>query len=524
MERLRQALLDGAFLLDLPATDLRRVLAQALDFVVARKLLERKDRELIEQQLFEPERFAQAAIGQSIAIPHAYSPAFAGPAIVFIRLRHPVNMDAPDGVPVRFVFLLLGPPGAPEVHLDTLASIARLASDDEFRFEAAHAATQLDLVAALDRFAHRNRPRAGSGRSSKDAGLTYSGTWGGGLLRDIRTRWACYASDFRDGLHPKALAAVLFLFFACLAPAVTFGGVMAEHTGNQIGVVEMLLATALGGMIYAVASGQPLILLGGTGPVLVFTAILYDLCLRLNLQPYFLETYAWVGLWTAVFLVLLAYFEASCLMRFVTRFTDETFGALMSIIFIYYAVAALGGIVAEVYGSPTKRHDEALVPMLLTGGTFFIALSLSRFRRSRYLLPKVREFLADFRTGNRHDGDDGVGGDLVLGCGDQDARRQGNPGAQAPIVRGWSIRFAPQWVWLASAAPAARRAVAVHCAERYGTLDQQPRESTAERRGVSFGSGCDRVADRFLFAAGVALADRRHGSLVESIAGAGRCG
>ncbi len=396
MERLRQALLDGAFLLDLPTHDLTATLSQALDFVIARKLLDRTDRQLIEAQLFEPERFAQSAIGHSVAIPHAYSPAFAAPVILFIRLRHAVNMDAPDGVPVRFVFLLLGPKGAPEEHLDTLAAIARLASDDEFRFEAIHAATQLDLVAALDRFARRNRPRASPKPPPDDAGLVYSGVWGGGLWRDIRTRWACYASDFRDGLHPKALAAVLFLFFACLAPAVTFGGVMAEHTGNQIGVVEMLLATALGGMIYAVASGQPLILLGGTGPVLVFTAILYDLCLQLGLEPYFLETYAWVGLWTAVFLVLLAYFEASCLMRFVTRFTDETFGALMSIIFIYYAVAALGGIVAEVYGSPTQSHDEALVPLLLTGGTFFIALSLSRFRRSRYLLPKVREFLADF--------------------------------------------------------------------------------------------------------------------------------
>ena len=173
-------------------------------------------------------------------------------------------------------------------------------SDDEFRFDAGVARTQLDLLAALDRFNERTAPPPSPKRESRE-GLAYTRRLFSGLVADIRRRLPHYASDFRDGMHAKCLASTLFLFFACLAPAVTFGGIMGELTGNQIGAVEMLVASAVCGVAYALLSGQPLIILGGTGPLLVFTAILYRLCN--DLQIPFLPTYCWVGLWTALLLV-----------------------------------------------------------------------------------------------------------------------------------------------------------------------------------------------------------------------------
>ena len=294
-----------------------------------------------------------------------------------------------------------------------------------------------------------------------DPGLAYSGRWGAGLWADIKRRGACYASDFSDGVHPKVLASVLFLFFACLAPAVTFGGVLAELTDNQIGVVEMLVATAIGGVLYALTAGQPMILLGGTGPLLVFTWVLYMLCQRLQLSEYFLECYAWVGLWTALFLGLLALLEASCLMRYVTRFTDETFAALMSVIFIYTALHALLVIVSQVYQTQQVRHDEALVPMILTGGTFFLGLSLSRFRRSRYLWPALRKFLADFGPAIA------MGGMTLLAItwfSDVETKSLNVRDSLSPSQdRSWLINpfLAPQWVWAAAAIPAVLAALLI---------------------------------------------------------------
>jgi len=227
-------------------------------------------------------------------------------------------------------------------------------------------------------------------------GLAYTGRLGGGVIGDIRRRLPHYWSDFRDGFHPKCLGSTLFLFFACLAPAVTFGGLMAVETGNEIGAVEMILASALCGTVYALFSGTPLIILGGTGPLLIFTAVLYGLCDKLDIA--FLPTYAWVGLWSATFLLILAVTDASSLMRFFTRFTDEIFAALISLIFIYEAVEKLAHEFLEVGAGKNASLDlsGALLSLVLAGGTFYIAMSLSRFRRSSFLLPRFREFLADF--------------------------------------------------------------------------------------------------------------------------------
>jgi mannitol/fructose-specific phosphotransferase system IIA component (Ntr-type) len=389
---LRKALIEGSFLLDLDERDMASIIHRALDFVVARGVLPTERRDEVEGRLLEREQEASTAIGNAVAVPHTYLNAFSDPVILFVRLSHPINLGAPDGVPTRFVFMLLGPTGTQAQHLDTLANIARLMSDGGFRYDAGVARTQLDLLAALDRFHARSEPPPTSQKEPRPQPLQYTGRLFGGLIADIRRRLPHYASDFRDGLHTKCVASTLFLFFAFLAPAVTFGGIMGKLTGNQIGAVEMLVATAVGGIVYAILSGQPLIILGGTGPLLVFTAILYRLCN--DLQIPFLPTYVWVGLWTTLLLVVLAATDASCLMRYFTRFTDEIFAALISLIFVYEAIKGLVRVFADL--GVKQNHDTALLSVLLAFGTFYVAMSLSRFRRSRFLFSWMREFLADF--------------------------------------------------------------------------------------------------------------------------------
>jgi len=392
MKRLRKALIDGSFLLDLDEHDMVSILRRALDFVTARGVLPTERADEVEARLLERELQVSTAIGNAVAVPHTYLSAFSEPVIVFVRLSHPTNLGAPDGVPTRFLFVLLGPSGAQAQHLDTLANIARLMADDEFRYDASVARTQLDLLAALDRFDARTAPPPTPRREPAPQPLTYTGRLFGGLIDDVRRRAPHYAGDFRDGLHTKCLASTLFLFFACVAPAVTFGGIMGQLTGNQIGAIEMLVASAVCGIVYALFSGQPLIILGGTGPLLVFTAILYRLCV--DLQIPFLPTYTWVGLWTSLLLLVLAATEASCLMRYFTRFTNEIFAALISIIFIYEAIKGLVQIYTDT--DVPQQHATYLLSLLLALGTFFVALSLARFRSSRYLRSWIREFLADF--------------------------------------------------------------------------------------------------------------------------------
>jgi mannitol/fructose-specific phosphotransferase system IIA component (Ntr-type) len=462
MKLLRKALLDGSFLLDIDADDMTSIFRHALDYVVARGLLAANRREEVEAGLLDREQQVSTAIGNSVAVPHAYTDAFREPVIVFVRLAHPLNLGAPDGVPAHFVFVLLGPTGAEMPHLDALASIARLMSDDEFRYDAGDARTQLDLLAALDRFNARNAPPPAARTEAVPQAFPYSGRLCGGLIADIRRRLPHYTSDFRDGLHSKCLASTLFLFFACLAPAVTFGGIMAELTDNYIGATEMIIASAFCGIVFAMVSGQPLIILGGTGPLLIYTWLLYVLCGHLGLAEHFLEVRAWVGLWTGLILVVLSVTDASCLMRYFTRFTDEIFAALISIIFIYAAVDALAYIVSDVYQAEAVSHDRALVPLLLAIGTFYIAMSLSRFRRSRYLLPQIREFLSDFGPAIALAAMTLV---AVMWFHDVETKTLPAPDSIQPTIeRSWLIDpfQAPRWVWIAALGPAILAAVLVY--------------------------------------------------------------
>ncbi len=48
-----------------------------------------------------------------------------------------------------------------------------------------------------------------------------------------------------------------------------------DKTDKWMGVSEMLVSTAICGVVFSLLSGQPLIIIGATGPVLVFEEALY---------------------------------------------------------------------------------------------------------------------------------------------------------------------------------------------------------------------------------------------------------
>ena len=84
----------------------------------------------------------------------------------------------------------------------------------------------------------------------------------GGLINDLRRRFKWYFSDFKDGLNSQCLAAAIFIYFAGLSGAVAFGGLLGEKTGNLIGISETLLLSSLGGILFALFAGMPLIITG----------------------------------------------------------------------------------------------------------------------------------------------------------------------------------------------------------------------------------------------------------------------
>jgi len=75
------------------------------------------------------ERLGGTGLGHGVAIPHGRSSAVEHASAAFVRLAHPVDFGADDGVPVDLVAALLVPAHFTDQHLKLLAELAELFSD-----------------------------------------------------------------------------------------------------------------------------------------------------------------------------------------------------------------------------------------------------------------------------------------------------------------------------------------------------------------------------------------------------------
>ena len=230
--------------------------------------------------------------------------------------------------------------------------------------------------------------------TNSSEGLEWTGRLFGGISDDIKRRLPHYVDDFKQGFHSKVAGSTLFLYFAALANAIAFGALTGEVTNNTIGIMEMVIVTAVGGIIFALFSGQPLTILGGTGPITIFTGMLYEACVQLEIS--FLATYAWVGIWSGALMLICAFIDASALMRYFTRFTDEIFAALISVIFIVEAVKDSSEPFINAFNVDDPDYSTAFLTVILALGTFTIAKFLKGSLNTPFLRRGFRNFLSDF--------------------------------------------------------------------------------------------------------------------------------
>lgn len=108
---------------DLPSTDRPAVLRAISDKIAAQGLV-RDPRELF-QKLWEREQLGSTGVGSGVAIPHCKLPGLRQGMVAVGMVPDGVDFDAPDGQPVRLLFLVLSPSAAPAEHLQVLATISR---------------------------------------------------------------------------------------------------------------------------------------------------------------------------------------------------------------------------------------------------------------------------------------------------------------------------------------------------------------------------------------------------------------
>ncbi|XP_073707589.1 electroneutral sodium bicarbonate exchanger 1 isoform X4 [Garra rufa] len=312
--------------------------------------------------------------------------------VAFVRLSPAVLLSGLTEVPIptRFLFILLGPDGKAQQYHEIGRSMATIMTDEIFHDVAYKAKDRGDLLAGIDEFLDqvtvlppgewdpsirieppksvpsqekRKMPGVPNGTAvpveEEQHGehhgpeLQRTGRLFGGLILDVKRKAPFYFSDFKDGLNLQCIASFLFLYCACMSPVITFGGLLGEATEGRISAIESLLGASMTGVAYSLFAGQPLTILGSTGPVLVFEKILFKFCKDYDLSYLSLRTC--IGLWTAFLCLLLVATDASSLVCYITRFTEEAFAALICLIFIYEALEKLFHL-GELY--PINRHAE----------------------------------------------------------------------------------------------------------------------------------------------------------------------
>uniref|UniRef100_A0A669PV53 Anion exchange protein n=1 Tax=Phasianus colchicus TaxID=9054 RepID=A0A669PV53_PHACC len=481
------------------------------------------------------------------------------PFVAFVRLLQATMLGGVTEVPVptRFLFILLGPAGKAKSYNEIGRAIATLMVDDLFSDVAYKARDREDLIAGIDEFLDevivlppgewdpnirieppKKVPSAEKrksvfslnevGQMNGTAGGAGAGSGGGGsddgempevheigeefcggLYLDIKRKLPWFPSDFYEGFHIQSISAILFIYLGCITNAITFGGLLGDATDNYQGVMESFLGTAMAGSMFCLFAGQPLIILSSTGPILIFEKLLFDFSKGNGID--YMEFRLWIGLHSALQCLILVATDASFIIKYITRFTEEGFSTLISFIFIYDAIKKMIGafkyypinsdfkpdyvtmykceciapdpgeykpfsynainLTALDWTQLSKKEclkyggslvgksckfvpDLALMSFILFFGTYSMTLTLKKFKFSRYFPTKLRKLISDFS----------IFMSILMFVGLDVLFGLNTPKLQVPtdfkptrVDRGWFVfPFGknPWWVYLASALPA----------------------------------------------------------------------
>ncbi|KAH6655096.1 anion exchange family protein [Truncatella angustata] len=231
-----------------------------------------------------------------------------------------------------------------------------------------------------------------SSRSHASQGSTRPDSWWKihlfrGMINDIRRRAPYYWSDYKDAWDYRVVPATIYMYFANIMPALAFSLDMFTKTDMQYGVNEVLLASVLGAVVFAVLACQPLVIVGVTGPITVFNYTVYDIMAPTGTN--YLAFMCWIGLWSLVFHWILAITNSCNWLKYVTRFPCDIFGFYVAFIYLQKGIQVL-----ERFGNDAPFYLSVMVALLV----FMIAYACGELGGSPLFWHPVRIFLKDYGT------------------------------------------------------------------------------------------------------------------------------
>ncbi|XP_048667188.1 solute carrier family 4 member 11 isoform X2 [Marmota marmota marmota] len=333
------------------------------------------------------------------------------------RLVRPQNWGE-NSCEVRFVILVLAPPKmkSTKTAMEVARTFATMFSDITFRQKLLKTRTEEEFKEAL---VHQRQLLTMVMPGMKEYSVFSLHAhkhpqppkckdfvpFGKGIREDIMRRFPVYPLDFTDDVQ------------------------------------KTIAGQSIGGLLYALFSGQPLVILLTTAPLAIYIQVIRVICDDYDLD--FNSFYAWTGLWNSFFLALYAFLNLSLVMSLFRRSTEEIIALFISITFLLDAVKGMVKIFWKYYyghhyytkrtsslvsllgistslntslhttlntsflasptelamtGSPSGTHSgraTAVLSLLIMLGTLWLGYTLYQFKKSPYLHQCVRETLSD---------------------------------------------------------------------------------------------------------------------------------
>jgi mannitol/fructose-specific phosphotransferase system IIA component (Ntr-type) len=131
--RLMEFLQEEYIKTDLKAKDKWEAIEQLCDFLIRTHRIRSVNRETLLKTFIERERLQSTSVGVETAITHGRIGS--GPSIQGVLGICPdgVDFDTPDGLPVRIIMMIVTPKDHETRHLEVLASLAGMISDERIR-------------------------------------------------------------------------------------------------------------------------------------------------------------------------------------------------------------------------------------------------------------------------------------------------------------------------------------------------------------------------------------------------------
>ncbi|CAK7893870.1 boron transporter 1 [[Candida] anglica] len=220
-------------------------------------------------------------------------------------------------------------------------------------------------------------------------GFKTFGYCGYSIYNDIRARLPYYISDFTDAYNYRVIPSTTFTFFTNLLPAIAFAQDMFDKTENSYGLNEVLLSSAIGGIVFGLFAGQPLCIVGVTGPIAIFSYTVYELITPRG-TPFF-PFMCWIYLWSMVMHFIIAIGNMISFLKIISSFSCEVFGFFICIVYIQKGIQIL---TAQF----TPEHpDSGYLSVLLAILMAVCGIGSSIFGgQLHYFKPWVRKVFVDY--------------------------------------------------------------------------------------------------------------------------------